>query len=310
MNVLFLSPNDPAPWLKALRRHLGEADVFVGGVDDYDRAAIDYACVWKPKPGVLAGLPNLKGIFNLGAGVDALSADATFPRNVPLVRLVDPELSQGMVEYLVHWVLHFHRGFHTYARQQTAQDWTPHAYPAANTRSVGIMGLGELGQNVAHALLMLGFENLSGWSRSKKELPGLKSYAAQADLKPFLESCDILINLLPVTDATKGLINAEILTQLPDGAFFINAGRGETVVDEDLITALKSRRIAAAALDVFNDEPLPRDHTYWGLDNAHITPHIASLTNPMSAAQAVATALRAWEDDETPDNLVDLDQGY
>lgn len=310
MNITFISDENPAPWRKALRRHLPEADVFVWGEDEVDKNAIDYALVWKPEPGLLASFANLKGIYNLGAGVDALLQDTTLPRAVPLVRLVDPRLSSGMVEYVVHWVLHFHRDMHVYAHQQSKRDWTQHANADTAARRVGILGLGELGQNVAHALLMLGFDSLSGWSRTAKELPGVKSFAGDDQLTPFLQQCDILVNLLPLTDGTRGLVNADTLAALPKGAFFINAGRGATVNDDGLIAALKDGHIAAAALDVFNDEPLAPDHAYWSMDNVFVTPHIASLTTPMSASEVIAEALRDLEEGRTPDNLVDWDQGY
>lgn len=310
MNIAFISPESPAPWLKALRRHLPEADVFVWGLDTIDKAAIDYALVWQPEPGLLASFPNLKGIHNLGAGVDALLQDDTLPHHVPLMRLVDPLLSSGMVEYVVHWVLHFHRDMHVYGAQQRVRNWNQYLNADTRARRIGILGLGELGQNVAHALLLLGFESLSGWSRTAKQLPGVKSFAGDEQLKPFLSQCDILVNLLPLTAATRHMLDAEAFAALPQGAFFINAGRGGTVNDEALIEALNSEHLAAAALDVFNTEPLPDDHPYWTMDSVFITPHIASLTTPMSASEVIAKALRDLEDGRTPDNVVDWGQGY
>ena len=146
MNVVFISAENPAPWQKALRRHLPEADLFIWGQDDLDPATMDYALVWKPEPGLLTRFANLKGIFNLGAGVDALLQDQTLPRHIPLVRLVDPLLSSGMVEYAVHWVLHFHRGMHIYARQQRAQDWTPHANATTKTAVWGFWAWASWGK--------------------------------------------------------------------------------------------------------------------------------------------------------------------
>lgn len=310
MNIAFISSDNPTPWLKALRRYLPEADVFVWGQDDIDRDDVDYALVWQPEPGLLASFANLKGIFNLGAGVDALLKDTTLPKGVPLVRLVDPLLSSGMVEYVVHWVLHFHRDMHVYTHQQKNHAWIQHANANTKARRVGILGLGELGQHCAHALLMLGFENISGWSRSAKKLPGVTSFSGDDGLKAFLAQSEILVSLLPLTAGTRGIVNADFLSQLPKDAFFINAGRGPLVNDDDLIAALNSNHIQAAALDVFNTEPLPENHPYWTMDNVFITPHIASLTTPMSASEVIAQALRDLEDGNTPDNLVDLDQGY
>jgi len=314
MNIIFISPDNPAPWRKALRKHLPEADVFFWGSDDigadFDASAMDYALVWKPEPGLLPSFPNLKGIFNLGAGVDALLLDQTLPRHIPLVRLVEPRLSSGMVEYIAHWVLHFHRDMHAYARQQRVRDWTQHNNADTAARRVGILGLGELGQSCAHALLMLGFENLTGWSRTAKQLPGVQSFAGNDGLEDFLKQAEILVCLLPLTDDTRGLINAKTLALLPKGAFIINAGRGPLVVDDDLIVALESGQVEAAALDVFNTEPLPHNHPYWVMDNVFITPHIASLTTPMSSSIVIAEALHDLEAGKRPANLVDFKQGY
>lgn len=311
MKLLFISPDDPRPWRAAVRRLIPEADdLLVWGEDDVALESIDYALAWKPAPGLLARLPNVKAIFNLGAGVDALLKDATLPRHVPIVRLVDPRLSSGMVEYVAHWVLHFHRDMPTYARQQKARAWVQHDNADTAKRRVGILGLGELGQAAAHALLLLGFESLAGWSRTRKDLPGVESFAGTDELDAFLARCDILVCLLPATQATRGVLNAARLAKLPRGAFVINGGRGSAIVDEDLIAALKSGHVLGAALDVFNTEPLPADHPYWGMDTVFITPHVASLTTPHSATEVIAQGIRALESGGIPDNVVDLEQGY
>ena len=310
MTVVLVRPDAHEVWSKALRRHAPEFDVSVWGKDNIDKASVDYALVWKPEPGVLKSFPNLKGIYNLGAGVDALLADDTFPKHIPLARLVDPKLSSGMVEYVVHWVLHFHRDFHLYAQQQNGHGWKPYANANTEKRAVGILGLGELGQDCAHALLMLGFENIAGWSRSRKELPGLQSFAGPDELHAFLERTEILVNLLPLTADTHHILKSDTFDKLPNGSFFINAGRGGTVNESDLIACLQNDYIRAAALDVFETEPLPQNHPFWTMPNVTVTPHIASITDPMSAAQIIAEALRAWDDGGTPDNLVDFSQGY
>lgn len=310
MNLLYVSPDDPAPWRKAVRRLIPEAELFVWGEDDVDLNTVDYALTWKPEPGLLSRMSNLKAIFNLGAGVDALLGDDTLPPGIPIVRLVDPRLAQGMTEYIVHWVLHFHRDMHVYARQQADRAWIQHDNADPASRAVGILGLGELGQDAAHALLLLGFENIAGWSRTRKELPGIASFAGADELDAFLERTEILVSLLPNTEATRGLLNEDRLARLPRGAFVINAGRGNAVVDADLLEALASGHIAAAALDVFNDEPLPEDHPYWRQDNVFVTPHIASLTTAESAAKVIAEGVEALEDGRQPANVVDRTQGY
>jgi len=310
MNLLYISEDPSGPWRAAVAAHLPDATLWVWGEDEVDLTAVDYALVWKPEPGLLATLPNLKAIFNLGAGVDALLQDQTLPAQVPIVRLVDPRLASGMVEYAVHWVLHFHRDMPTYARQQAARNWTQHDNADTAKRRVGILGLGELGQAAAHALLMLGFESIAGWSRSRKALPGIESFAGADELDAFLARTEILLCLLPNTPGTQGIINKDTLAQLPGGAFIINGGRGSAVVDADLIDALNAGHVAGAALDVFNSEPLPDDHTYWAMDTVFITPHVASLTTADSATQVIAQGIEALEDGRTPANVVDLDQGY
>ncbi|MEG3617116.1 glyoxylate/hydroxypyruvate reductase A [Magnetovibrio sp. PR-2] len=307
MTVVLIRPDAHATWAKALRRHAPEFDIVVWGQDEVEVTQVEYALVWKPEAGLLTSFPNLKGIYNLGAGVDALLTDATFPKHIPLARLVDPKLSSGMVEYVVHWVLHFHRDFHRYGQQQT---WRPHDQADTAKRAVGILGLGELGQDCAHALLMLGFENVAGWSRSQKELPGIQSFAGVEELDAFLERTEILINLLPYTDDTHHILKSDTFDKLPNGSYFINAGRGETVNESGLIACLQNEYIRAAALDVFETEPLPENHAFWTMPNVTVTPHIASVTDPNSAAQIIAEGLRAWDDGQTPDNLVDIQQGY
>ena len=310
MNLLYVSPDDAKPWRAAVAKHLPDATLFVWGEDPVDLNTVDYALTWMPEPGLLARMTNLKAIFNLGAGVDALLRDTTIPKNVPIVRLVDPRLSSGMTEYVVHWVLHFHRDMPTYARQQAKRSWVQHENADTAKRRVGILGLGELGQAAAHALLMLGFESIAGWSRSEKLLPGIESFVGAEQLDAFLARTDILVSLLPNTKATQGILNKDTLATLPRGAFVINGGRGSAVVDDDLIQALHSGHIAGAALDVFNTEPLPEDHPYWSMNTVFITPHVASLTTPDSAMQVITEGIEALRRGGVPANLVDLALGY
>ena len=311
MNLLFISSDDPAPWRAAAAKHLPGATFWVwGSDDDADLSQVDYALAWKPPVGLLARLPNVKAIFNLGAGVDALLQDPSLPKSIPIVRLVDPRLTQGMTEYIVHWVLHAHRDMPAYARQQQAQRWVQHANADTAKRRVGILGLGELGQAAAHALLMLGFESIAGWSRSPKHLPGVESFAGAETLNAFLARTEILICLLPDTPATRGILNKTTLAKLPKGAFVINAGRGSTIDDNALIAALKNDHLSGAALDVFNTEPLPKDHPYWAMENVFITPHVATLTTADSATQVIADGIEALQRGRNPANVVNLSQGY
>lgn len=310
MNLLFASTDAPAPWLEAIAEVIPEATVFVQDRDTYDPTAIDYALVWRPGAGVLAACENLKAIFNLGAGVDALLKDATLPAHVPIVRLVDPRLSAGMTEYVVHWVLHFHRDLPLYAQQQVARTWVQHDNADPAERRIGILGYGELGRNAARALGMLGFSDIAGWSRNPKHGDGVKSYSGADEIDAFLARTDILINLLPDTPATRGVLDGARLAALPRGAYLINAGRGATVNEPDLIEALSSGHIAGCALDVFAEEPLPADSPLWAMENVYVTPHIASLTDPKSATRVIKSGIEALEAGREPANIVDKTQGY
>jgi len=310
MKLLYISPDDPTPWRAAVRRHLPDAELFVWEKDPLDLSLVDYALVWAPPPGILAQLTTVKAIFNLGAGVDAVLQDDTLPRTVPIVRLVDPRLASGMMEYIVHWVLHFHRDMPRYARQNAAHDWCQQPNANSQTRAIGILGLGALGQTAGQALTLLGFKTIAGWSRTRKKLPGIQSFAGPDELNAFLARTEILVCLLPDTPATRDLLKADTLAKLPAGAVLINAGRGSLIKDADLIQALQSGHMAGAALDVFKTEPLAANHPYWDMDTVFITPHIASLTTADSAVQDMASSIRTLESGGLPDHVVDIQQGY
>jgi glyoxylate/hydroxypyruvate reductase len=226
-----------------------------------DPADIRYACVWKPPAGLLAGLPNLRAIFSLGAGVDHLMGDPSLP-DVPIVRIVDPDLTMRMTEYVVLHVLLHHRRFKFYDAHQRARVWREENDPAASEVRVGIMGLGVLGRAAAAALKPLGFQ-LNGWSRTQKLVPGVTAFANDTGLTPFLARTDILVCLLPLTPDTRGFLNYELFRGLArDGALggpaLINAGRGGSQVEADILRALDDGTLTGASLDVFERSPCPR----------------------------------------------------
>jgi len=315
--IVFISEgDDPERWRTALTVALPEADLEkdfhiwpdgMAGLEDYDQ--VDIALVWRPAPGVLQNFPNLKAIVNLGAGVDAIVADQTWPRHVPLVRMVDPALTRHMTEFVLHRVLHFHRKFHLYEDMQRRHDWKELRQPDTLERRVGILGMGELGGDAAHHLTALGFK-VAGWSRSEKILPGVQSFYGDDQLTAFLNRTEILVCLLPLTPKTKGIINASTLAKLPKGAFVINAARGGHVVEADLLAALDSGHIEAAALDVFQQEPLPGDSPIWDHSKIMLSPHIASLSVPKSSAAAIGENIRRIRRGEPPRDLVELNAGY
>ncbi|MCH7936289.1 MAG: glyoxylate/hydroxypyruvate reductase A [Proteobacteria bacterium] len=317
MALLFSSKtDDPDLWRDALADELPDLDFHVwtpdgedGGEDIGDPAEIEYALVWAPKKGVLRKFPNLKAIFSLGAGVDHLMAGRDLPQGVPVVRLVDPGLTRGMREYVIYWVLHHHRHFGEYSRLVAEKRWKQ--LPQADTRErrVGILGLGILGADAAAKLRGLEID-VAGWSRTPKDLEGVTGFHGADGLGPFLERTEILVCLLPLTPETQGIINADTIARLPRGAIVINAARGGHVVDEDLLQALDNGHLAAATLDVFHTEPLPGDHPYWDHPKVTVTPHVASLTVPATAAEAVAANIRRIRAGQPPEPIVDPKTGY
>jgi glyoxylate/hydroxypyruvate reductase A len=307
--LLFRSTVDSAArWRAQLSRLTQELDVRVwpeiGNPTD-----IDYALVWRPEPGFLASLPNLKLILSLGAGVDHLLGDPQLPRHLPIVRLVDPHLTDAMSEYVVLQVLRLHRRDLDYRAQQEAEVWRELDQQNAVERRVGILGLGKLGQDAAKKLTGLGFD-VAGWSRSEKTIAGVRSYAGAAGLAPLLGRSEILVCLLPLTAETEGILNTGTLALLPKGAALVNAARGAHLVECDLLAALASGQISAAVLDVFREEPLPADHPFWHHPRVVLTPHVAAFTNPATAAPIILDNIRRFKEGRPLLNRIDPARGY
>jgi glyoxylate/hydroxypyruvate reductase A len=273
-------------------------------------AEIDAALVWKPPAGLLATLPRLRLILSLGMGVDHIFADPLLPKGVPIARLVDPDLINRMSEYCALAVLRYHRSADAYDAFQRARQWKALANePAAASRRVGILGLGEIGRDLAAKLAPFGFQ-LAGWSRSARQVPGVESFHGAAGFKPFLARSESVVCLLPLTPETEGILDAEAFAALPKGAVVVNAARGGHVVEADLIAALDSGHLAAAQLDVFRQEPLPPDHPFWAHPKIRITPHNAGVTNPDTAAAQIVENLRRLRAGEPLLNIVDPARGY
>ena len=309
MALLFKSDIDRAElWVPALKKWLPGLEVRVWP-DLGDKAAIDYALVWKPAPGLLASLPNLKAIFSLGAGIDHLASDPQLPAGVPVVRMVEEGLTAGMTEYVVMQVLYHHRRMLDYRAQQARAEWAQLPFRAPWDRKVGIMGLCVLGQDAAEKLAALRLD-VAGWSRSPKDLPGITCFHGAAGFDAFLARTEILVCLLPLTAETEGILDARLFATLPRGAAVINVGRGGHLVEKDLLAALDSGQIDAATLDVFRAEPLPPAHPFWTHPRVVMTPHMASITIPDTATAAVAENIRRIEAGAPPLNVVDLGKGY
>jgi glyoxylate/hydroxypyruvate reductase A len=300
----------PGKWKGLTEARLDNAEVVVEGRDDYAPDSIDYVMSFTPPPGKLAALPSLKAAFCLGAGVDGFLSDPDYPRAVPLVRFVDRTLAAEMTQYLLLHVLLHHRRQRFFDAAQRAGQWRQATLPrrTEDTR-IGFLGLGEIGSFAAKRLLDLGFQ-VSGWSRTPKDLPGLKSFASDAELDAFLGQADILICLLALTRQTAGILNAKTFAALPQGAFVINVARGAHLNEPDLIVALDSGHLSGAALDVFAEEPLPPQSPLWAHADVTITPHIAAVSQPQVVIDYIRDGIAAFERGETPANVVDVKTAY
>ncbi len=274
-----------------------------------DPAEIDCAVVWKPPPGGLANFPNLRCIVSIGAGIDHILVDPELPAGVPIIRTTDPSLTQRMREYVCLHVLRLHRALPAAEAAQRRGEWAPTIEPPAGARGVGILGLGNLGGDCARALKQIGF-NVGGWSRRPKSLEGIATFAGADGLGDLLRRSEILVCLLPLTEATRDILDARLFEGLPDGASIINAARGEHLVERDLLAALDSGKLAHATLDVFRQEPLPPGHPFWAHARILVTPHVASLIDPAIGSAAIAANLRRFWRGEPVADLVDLAQGY
>ncbi|WP_310618701.1 2-hydroxyacid dehydrogenase [Flexibacterium corallicola] len=274
---------------------------------------IKYLLAWKPPADVFETLPNLEVIFSLGAGVDHLIFNPQLP-TVPVVRIVDTDLTDRMTEWVTLQVLLHHRQHLLYAQQQKERMWKGYQQLPAREVHVGILGLGELGAASAVALRQLGFQ-VSGWSRSRKELPSIQSYAGQSELFGFLQQTNILVNLLPHTQQTQGLIDYELLTYLSRSEDFgapvyINAGRGGTQNEKDLARALQDGTLKGASIDVFSSEPLSPENPLWQLENCIVTPHVASESDPNALSYNIAEQITAYEQGQGLKHTIDWCSGY
>jgi len=307
MTFLYKSePSRGAIWQRMFAEYLPDLPFRIWP-DVGNKADITYIGAWT-LPSDLQDYTNLQVLFSVAAGVDQLDIEQ-IPDHVPLIRMLEPGLTAGMVEYVTMAVLALHRGMPAYLDRQRQKVWKsgPSRRPGASR--VGVMGLGVLGCAVLSALAPFGFP-LSGWSRSRREIAGVKCFAGVETLPTFLGNCDILICLLPLTPETEGALNATLFDALPAGAGLINVGRGGHLVEADLIAALESHHLSAAVLDVFDAEPLPAENPLWSHPQIWLTPHIASMTQPEGGAEAVIANIRAYRRGEPMTGVVERHRGY
>ncbi len=300
MNVLLCGDCDPGEqrqWAVALAAAMPEARWLDLPAARSAPQQVQAAVVANPLPGSLQGLPGLRLIQSLWAGVDRLLADATLPAGVPIARMVDPAMNAAMAETVLWAVLSLQRGFFAYARRQARGEWRAHAQRRADDLRVLVLGQGQMGRTAAERLALQGY-TVQGWRRDGRPLP------------PLLATSDVVVNLLPLTPDTRGLLDASFFAALPPNAGLVNLGRGAHVVDADLLAALDSGHLRHAVLDVFNTEPLPAGHPYWQHPRVTVLPHAAAATDPRSAAPVVAANLRALRDGGQILHRVESSRGY
>jgi glyoxylate/hydroxypyruvate reductase len=299
---------DGVLWKKVLEAGLGPLDF--RRLDSLgDKTDIEVALAWKPAPGLLASFPNLKLIVSLGMGVDHLLSDDKLPAHVPITRIMDDGLIGQMSEYALYWALRHHRDIDKYAASQRARKWKVEDFVDTIHRRIGILGLGTIGQDTANKFAVLGFP-VAGWSRTAKNLSGIKTFHGADGFTRLLAESDIVVNVLPLTRETRGILDDKAFASLPKGAYVINMARGGHVVDEALLAALDSGHLSGAVLDVFNQEPLPADHPYWTHPKVQMTPHIAGATNPRTASPGVIENIKRLRSGHELMHRIDPKTGY
>ncbi|CAB3678920.1 Glyoxylate/hydroxypyruvate reductase A [Paraburkholderia graminis C4D1M] len=313
MKVLFYMANaEAAAWLHDFARALSQADLREW--QPGDTAPADFAVVWRPPREMLAGRADLRAIFNLGAGVDAILAlereqPGTLPPNAPLIRLEDTGMAPQMAEYVTHAVLRYLRRFDEYEALQRERRWQVLDPHPRDTFTVGVLGLGVLGAHVAQTVARFGMP-VRGYSRSAKQVEGITTFAGEARFDAFLDGVKVLVNLLPHTPDTANVLNTRTFSKLAHGAYLINVARGAHLVEADLLDALASGQLAAATLDVFQQEPLPPDHPFWQEPRITVTPHMSALTLREESVAQIAQKMLALDRGEAVGGVVNIERGY
>ena len=308
MSILIIRDRNSEVWKAAIEKKNPEIEVEIYP-EVKDKEAIEYALVWNHPPGVFKQFPNIKVIASMGAGVDHILRDPELPENAKITRVVDEQLTEDMADFVLTLVLNHLRNINLHQENEQNREWKPEPYQRITDVKVGILGIGELGSIAGKKLSHNGF-NVIGWARSKKELESIKVYAGQEELDDFLAESDVLICLLPLTPETENILNQELFEKLPKNAYLINVARGKHLVEEDLIIAIDKGQLSGAALDVFREEPLPAEHLFWAHPKIHLTPHVASVTNPSSVVFQVLENYQRMRNGEGLKNVVSKEKGY
>ena len=308
MALLFKSaPARGAVWQRVFKERAPEIPLRIWP-DAGDPAAIRYLAAWLPPDGIMERFPNLELIFSTGAGADQFDL-AALPPEIPLIRMLEPGIAEGMIEFVTLAALALHRHLPGYIENRSRQCWAETPLVPAARRRAGVLGLGWLGEAAARRLALLGFDT-AGWSRGARAIDGVACYSGWAGLNAFLARTELLVCLLPLTAETRGILNAGTFAKLPRGAMLVNAGRGGHLIQADLLEALDSGQLSAAFLDVADPEPLPPGHPLWAHPKIMITPHVASMTQPETAAAFVLDNIQRHRRGLPLKGAVDRLKGY
>ena len=308
MAIVIIHPKQADLWVKALKEIDSRLDIRLYPDDDR-REEVDFALTWRHPYGLFTHYPNLRCISSMGAGVDHLLRDPDLPSQVTITRLVDPFLAQDMAEFVLALVMGHLRNLSDFKLKQIHREWYPSEYTRVQDVTIGVMGMGAIGKNVALQLQKSGF-HVQGWARTPKAWPEIKVYSGTSGFSDFLTQSNILVCVLPLTPQTQGIVNKTTLQQLPKNAFVINVGRGEHLLEDDLVAMIDEGHISGASLDVFGKEPLPADSPLWNHPKINVTPHIASITDPISVAPQIVKNYYALQEGKELINTVDLLKGY
>jgi len=295
-------------WKKAFLQKYPKLKVYQY-LEPHPKHEITMAVVWKHPVGSLMNYPNLACIASFGAGVDFILDDPTLPKGVPITRVVDPMLASDMAEYVVSTIFSRLKNFRQYHHDQNSRAWKPKPYDRIQDHTIGIMGLGTLGIALAKDLIRIGFKT-TGWANSAKPASSIPVFIGEKQKTEFLNQTTILVCLLPLTEATFGILNKDTLSQLPRGAYLINVARGGHLIDDDLIELINEGHLSGACLDVFHMEPLPKEHPFWKHPKIQITPHVASVSDPASVVPQLVENYDRLQEGEALCNVIDLLKGY
>ncbi|MEA1914908.1 MAG: glyoxylate/hydroxypyruvate reductase A [Campylobacterota bacterium] len=306
--LIYVQNRDVSSWTDALLQEDPSLDIRVypniGNKKD-----ITFALTWPFPFGFWNQFPNLQTICSIGAGVNHILSDSSIDQHIHIVKLVDKNLSQNMWEYCLAAVSFYTMKINLYQNQQKKSIWKELEPPCFNTTTVGIMGLGSIGLSIAKNFAQLGFK-VKGYSNTAKDISKVETFCAKDSIEDFLHNVDIVISLLPLTTQTKGIFNQTFFSKMKKGAYFINAGRADQVIEKDLIEALNTQQLNGAFLDVFKTEPLESSHPFWKHPKITITPHVASITNPISVAPQIVNNYRNTQKGYPLKNLVNIQSGY